>query len=101
MAVLRTATRISSKDFTWNSKTQTFSTELSEFGHRNARCNTLAQIYDDACDIGFVMVSEKTGKEEVFAFVEAKKDEEGDLQFLKYVPANPKLRGISVLFFND
>lgn len=51
---------ISSKLFTWSAKNGT--AEHSDLG----RPNVFQQIFDDACDVGFAVKSEKTGKVETF-----------------------------------
>jgi len=54
------ATKIHSGAFTWTGNSGV--TEASDIRH----ANFLGRIYDDACDQGFVVVSEKTRKEVIF-----------------------------------
>lgn len=51
-------TRFSTKQFSYLEATQEFCAEASDLGD-----NHLSRLYDDACDVGFVLVSHKTGRE--------------------------------------
>lgn len=59
-------------------------------------------VYDDACDVGFVVESHRTGKREVFAHW-ADKRENGDLLVSIYKPISWQLRdaGIELHVLND
>lgn len=65
------------------------------------------QVYDDACDIGFVIVSGPTGKEATFAQDNTRRDGEGDIIAWTYVPTRgtlrklPQLNGWKVTVIND
>ncbi len=74
------APKISSKAFTWVRDASglggVFTIERSTLNH----LGDLARLYDDnSCAIGFVMVSQRTGKEAVFALTEIKTDRDGDV----------------------
>lgn len=64
--------------FTYNAQTKTFVTEMSELQHR--KIDPLGQLYCDACDQGFVMVSEKTGHEVEFFLYHTDREADGDLR---------------------
>lgn len=69
---------ILSNRFTYIPSTKTFTVDISDFGKRG--CDLLFQpIYDDACDIGFLMKSTKTGKEVLFVFSHESLDPEGEI----------------------
>lgn len=95
------ARKIPSSVFTYDAKTKTFCTEMSII-------RDFSQIYDDACDRGFSIVSAKTGAEVTFAVCENETDwSHGELQswtlrpITEHVFYNPKLRDLKVIVFND
>lgn len=88
-------TPISSSMFTF--KNNTFVAEASDFG-RNLR---LGQVYDDACDEGFTIISEKTGKGAVFALYNHEEDGEGDLVSYIFKCVTPGLTHLKAVIFND
>ena len=61
----------------------------------------LGRVYDDACDMGFTIISEKTGKGVVFAQTEDTLDAEGDLLSINFVSVTPGLTHLKVVIFND
>ena len=84
---------ISSTRFTF--KGHTFSAEASDL--RGIR---LGRVYDDACDEGFTIVSEKTGKSAVFAAAgEIIHNEE--LGGWKFKCVTPGLTHLKAVIFND
>lgn len=93
---------LSTKDFTWNPKTKVFSAEASDFGQRKIA----GRVFDDAMDVGFVLVSERTGTEVIFAQSGTDRDDEGELLGTYFSPIdrrgysvpNPQYR---VLIIND
>lgn len=87
--------RVCSSLFHWDSSSKTFSQEISCIA-----TNLFGRIYDDACDTGFIMVSEKTGKEEHMCLYETQTDRDGDVCGWVFLPVNPKL-DFKVLVFND
>ncbi len=62
---------------------------------------TLGRVYDDACDEGFSIVSEKTGKSAVFRLIEMRRDSDGDLQSWEFVCVTPGLKNLTATIFND
>ncbi len=99
MAVLPGVTELSSSDFTWVAERKVFVSEISDFKGKNLE----HQIFDDACDYGFVMKSAKTGKVVPFAFSTFEKDSEGDILMFIYVPVDRALfeMGVKVVLLND
>lgn len=98
MTVLR-VNSISSQEFTFTEGT--FSKEVSDF-HNNP--GFLHQrVYDDACDEGFAIRSEITGREEVFVFWEEHKNIDGDVTHWTYLPERRSLRtrNVKVIIWND
>ena len=77
-------------------KSGVFSAEASEL-----RDLKLSRVYDDACDMGFTIISEKTGKGVVFAQTEDTVDREGDLLSINFVSVTPGLTHLKVVIFND
>jgi len=66
----------------------------------------IGQMYDDACDIGMAMYSEKTGKQSEWTLVKTDEDNE-DVYGWNFAPTAesirkfPNLAGWSVLIIND
>jgi hypothetical protein len=85
---------ISSSNFTF--KNNTFIAEASDL--RNFE---LGRVYDDACDAGFTIVSEKTGKHVVFAETDADVDSEGDFLAWNFVAVTKGFEKLKVVIFND
>jgi hypothetical protein len=95
----------SSKQFTYNAADKTFTSEASDLDNRH-----LQQIYNDACDVGFAMKSDKTGN--VITYVMTKpfyhgEGEDRELGGYNYVPTSesirehPECEGTKVIVFND
>jgi len=84
--------------FTWDSESSTFVIEASSLPR--PMCN---QVWDDAADLGFNLISEKTGDAiEVFLMKELK-DAEGDVLYWQFEPGlKSRQRGkFIVRVFND
>jgi hypothetical protein len=93
---------VSSKKFNWFADRRIFISEMSELpaGFR------FEQIYPDACDAGFRMVSHRTGEEVKFAMsaTDMNGDEVAGWRFeptRDCIRRNPRLAGISCLIIND
>lgn len=86
---------------------QSLSVEISTLEANHNEGEVLGQVYDDACDEGFIIVSKKTGRDAVFAINETVKDSEGDVRYWTMVPTRdtvrrlPQLKGWEVMVFND
>lgn len=61
--------------FSFSTQTQCFTAEASDFGGGFIT----SQVYDDACDEGFVIRSPNTGKEILFVGDGVDEDSEGDI----------------------
>lgn len=86
---------ISSKDFSF--KKNMFSAEASEIGRK---IMNLGRVYDDAADLGFTIISEKTGKGAVFAVSHVLEDE-GDVLAWEFVCVTPGLKHLKAVIYND
>lgn len=65
--------------------------------------NIFGQLYDDAADQGFVMVSQRTGKEMPFCLEETSRNGDGDVEYWKFraVKEDDFGRFMTALVFND
>ena len=91
---------INTKDFSYFKDTKVFVSEISSIINSK---RLFGQLYNDACDIGFVLVSEKTGKSQAYYLKEEKRFD-GDYQswtFLPAVPVLPALKDSKVIVYND
>ena len=94
---------ISTHRFNYNKQNNTFTACISDL-HTEQLFKTL---YDDAADIGFEMVSEKTGALATFYLSHFNEDAEGDITEWVCLPtteterAFPQLRTATVIIFND
>jgi hypothetical protein len=95
------APRVSSKLFDWSAKDKQFTVEASTLGK-----NAIGQVYDDACDEGFTMVSARTGKTATFYLV-SRERYQGEVTGWTLKPTGetlrkqPQLKGVTVRVFND
>lgn len=97
MTILKPA-RIASSRFTYDKATKSFIAEDSDFGGKG---HPVGRVYDDACDEGFTIVSERTGKEVVFALHMVHKDADGDLTKWEYHSVTPGHKGYRAVILND
>lgn len=89
---------ISTERFTWVAGTRTFVAEVSELQDLE-----MIRVYPDSCDVGFDLVSHKTGKVVRMVQSEEKCDKDGNGWF-EFIPAFAKDRkqyDFKVLVFND
>lgn len=102
MSVIKTKTH-NTNSFTYLPRSRTFTIEESDFGPRGtAYCG---RIYDDAADMGFWLVSSKTGREKPFVFWRGH-SRDGELTHWEFREINPRSGrtlegGLKVLIFND
>lgn len=85
--------------FDWHPDMGLFTQEISSLGDR-----AFGWLCDDACDIGFVLVSEKTGKKIPFYLDETDYCDGGeDVAGWNFRPVtnDPKLSKLKVLIVND
>lgn len=93
---------VSSKNFDWFPERRTFIAEMSELPEHFR----FEQVYPDACDAGFHMLSHRTGQEIVFVMSATDMSGE-DIAGWRFVPTRESLRrvpsaaGVSVLIIND
>lgn len=87
---------ISSDNFSF--RNLTFTAESSEL----PRSFNLGRVYDDACDEGFTIVSERTGRSAVFALEKSIMDPSGeDVLGWEFVCVTPNLRNLKTVIYND
>lgn len=95
----------SSRQFTYTDADKTLVSEASDLDNRH-----LERIYDDACDVGFAVKSEKTGNVVTFVMSEPfyrGEGEDRELAGWNYEPADfsarafPECRDMKALIFND
>lgn len=82
--------------FTTDDGVQMLVSELSTVGR-------LGRVYDDACDVGLTVVSQRTGRKVVYSVQREHRDaREGELLWLDLTPANPAERNLPLVrLFND
>lgn len=83
----------------YNARERVFSEEESTIG-------APGRVYDDACDLGYTLVSARTGREVVFAQTFTSRDIGGDVAFWVYEPEPyqkrlGELAGVRLIVFND
>ena len=95
----------SSRQFTMSDDRRTLIAEASDLDNRH-----LERLYDDACDIGFAVKSEKTGNVVVFVMqspIYHGEGEDRELTGWQYVPTSesfrnvPECQGLEATIFND
>ena len=82
--------------FSWNSEDQTFTAEASDLERR-----IMSRLYNDACDMGFVIRNPKTGNEVTFSFVSEDKDNEGEIQGWRFESIDWPFGCLKALVIND
>lgn len=98
------APKIPSALFTWARGTREFVQEASTL---EANGCAPGRLYSDAADVGFTVVSARTGQEADFYFSYNERDSEHDLQATHYLPTPetvrrmPQLAGVTVIILND
>lgn len=88
---------LSTSRFSYNPETKTFSAEASDLGKMPMR-----RVYPDACDLGFDLVSQRTGNS-VTVVHNHREERDGDVLWDEFIPAQHKDRKIfnKVVIFND
>lgn len=88
---------VSSSDFIF--KNNKFIGEMSEIGRQ---FKYFGRVYDDACDIGFTIISAKTGKHAVFALEKEVGDEnDHEIMAWEFRCVTPGLTNLTAVIFND
>lgn len=88
--------RRSTKEFTWCSRSRRFVAEISEL--HNAVL--ASRVFNDACDEGFTLVSERTGEEMTMILESESRDNEGELLYWTFKPERETAL-FTVRVFND
>lgn len=102
MALLPATYPLDLKRFHFDPIKRTLSAEASDFGsYQEIRRRWIQRLYDDACDVGIVIKSHFTEKEERFVLEREDRDDEGDLQCWHFVPVSKLARVETVTIFND
>jgi hypothetical protein len=97
--------RFSTSQFWWTPKSGLFSQDLSSLC-RDPRVSIFHQLYNDSCDAGITLISDKTGKEADF-FVNEVDMHDGEVQGWYLLPTPetirklPRLNNTRVLIIND
>ncbi len=101
MAVLRPTPIIPASKFSWRGTEGC--TEASDLPGRFP--SDLGRVYDDSCDVGFTMLSDRSGRSAVFCLDHVEKDEEGDLLFWRFRSVRRShgadIPDMTVTVFND
>jgi hypothetical protein len=91
-----------SKLFHYDKERKKFVAEASTLGNP-----TFSKLYNDACDIGFLLESARTGTVVMYVVVQEKRDREDDIEYWKLVPTQEAIRRVpgaeatSIIVFND
>ena len=85
---------LSSKQFSF--RRNQFTAMISDFG----RLFSLGQVYDDACDEGFTIISERTGKSAVFTLYQEIRHNE-EFCGWEFHCVTPGLTHLKAVIFND
>jgi len=103
--ILKPSPYYSTDQFIWNKDTRTFSAEASDLHWPVGSLSGLGRVYDDACDVGFTLVSHKTGREIVMVHNDTDSDPDysGGWRVVEFIPANLSERKLfaKVVVFND
>lgn len=75
---------IKSDRFGFNAASRTFHAELSDFCGVGMEAQLMAQLYEDACDRGFILESAVTGRKIPFSFTGNKTDHEDEVEYMLY-----------------
>jgi hypothetical protein len=94
----------SSRQFTYSPDDKVLTAEASDLDNRH-----LQPLYNDACDVGFSVKSEKTGKVVTFVMVSPIYDKSDDCELVgwQYAPTSesfrnvPECQGMEATIFND
>lgn len=101
MIILRDA-NLTTDQFDYDPRAKRFVAEASEIGF----CD-FHRIYDDACDVGLAIRSDRTGQTATFYLSDEKLDADGDVQVWVLKPIaeclrkQPQLAGVEVHILND
>lgn len=91
--------RINADRFDYQQDSKTFVEEISTLSSGKP-VKLWGQLFDDACDLGFVLVSPRTGKEIPFYLSSTDQDCDGDVTGWNFKPVDSSIP-FSVLIIND
>lgn len=106
MAII-VASTFKMSQFDFDRATKLFTTEISMLCEGQRQLPVFTQIYDDACDVGLKLVSDKTGKEVVFYLDTEDRDGENEIQGWRLKPTTesirkvPECKDLTMLIIND
>jgi hypothetical protein len=78
MAVI-CGTTVNTRQLTWDAGRRWFIAEASELPEPG-------RVWDDACDVGYRLISHRTGRSVVFALSDTRRDGDGDVQVWVFKP---------------
>jgi hypothetical protein len=87
-------------------KNKVFSEEMSTLSG-GTRTFSWTRLYSDACDVGVVLVSQKTSKEVRYYLHDTHKDNDNDVQYWELLPCtedvrkNPGVKNTKIMIWND
>ena len=87
---------VSTSHFSYSAARKTFVGYISDFD-----CNLFGRLYDDAADIGFRLVSAKTGREAPVFLRSTETDDEGDILSWTFSFVALQYYDIKIVVFND
>ena len=91
----------SAASFRWHGKEGTAEiSELNPGAHYTGRRGIDARVWNDACDVGFIVRSPRTGNEILFTF-EKVSDNDGEVTHWLYRGYGPENSEFTVIIFND
>ena len=90
--------QISTDQLGWTPEHNQFSAYISDLSRA---FNPLKQIWDDACDVGFELVSARTGAVVVFTLERTDKDRDREVAGWKFRGFAPGFDHLKVLLIND
>lgn len=100
---LRLKTPVRLQIFTHDSSKQLFIAEASDIGD----AQLFQRIYDDACDVGFMVCNPGTGQTILVTLFKETRDDEGEVINWLFTPSfddvqrHPKLKNYRFLIYND
>lgn len=91
--------KVSTTLFSYFPESKTFSTEESTL-RANRAPDVFGRLYDDACDEGFVLVSQRTGKEVAMYLASIDTNKDNEIAGWHFKPVSPR-HDFSVFIIND
>lgn len=88
--------------FTWHGETGCV--DASDLALACTRQSMCSRVWDDACDVGFWVLSPKTGKKVLFTFEAEAKSPDGETMswlFRAYDPTANMVSNITITIYND